>query len=70
MTSPDQTSIRFVRKHKRLKHFSKDSPNAKIKGIQPEILGKAKIEGDKLPQVTNSLVESLNSRDSLERRFS
>ena len=65
MTSPNQASLSFARKLEKAKTFlqifakCEDQENS-----IPKIAGKAKIEGDKLPKVTNSLVESLNKRDS------
>jgi len=48
MSSPNQVRLSFTRKLKRTKALGKDQG----KSIT-EIAGKAKIEGDKLPKITN-----------------
>jgi len=65
MPSPNQASLSFARKLEKAKTFSQKLVKCEDqRNSIPEKAGKAKIEGDKLPKVTNSLVESLNSYNS------
>ena len=65
MFLPNQASINLVRKLEKAEIFLQRFAICENQGNSiPKIAGKAKIEGDRLSKVTNSLAESLNSRDS------
>ena len=65
MSLPNQASISPVKRREKAEIFLQRFTKCKNQGNSIlEIADKAKIEGDKLPKVTNSLAKSLNRWDS------